>query len=88
MQQFLMILSLVQQLFPMVIAIVKQVEEAFPEGGQGAVKLAMVRSALETAFRSYTEAQVTFDKLWPTLKIMIDGAVAIYNATGKFKKSS
>ena len=88
MQTFLLVLTIINQLFPLVISIVKQVEEAFPQGGQGAVKAQMVRAQLEGAFKAYTDAKVTFDQLWPTLKVVIDGAVAIYNATGQFKKSS
>lgn len=81
MQMLIMILTIINQLFPLVIQIVKQVEESFPEGGQGAVKLQMVRSMLEGAFKSYTDAKVTFDQVWPTLKLIIDGAVALLNST-------
>lgn len=88
MQKLVMILTLVNQLFPLLIQTVKMVEQAFPQGGQGAAKLEMVRKALEDAFQTVTDVQVSFDQMWPTLKGMIDMAVKIYNLTGEFKKAS
>jgi hypothetical protein len=87
-QTIVAVLTLVSQLFPLLIQIVQQVEQAFPQGGNGANKLEMVRSGLESAFKNYTEAKVTFDQTWPTLKVFIDGAVKLYNSTGQFKKGS
>lgn len=88
MQMLIMVLTVINQLFPLVIQIVRQVEGEFPDGGKGALKLKAVRDTLEAAFKDYSDAKVTFDQLWPTLKVMVDSAVALYNATGKFKKAS
>jgi hypothetical protein len=85
MAQFIMIVQLVIQLFPQVLALVKAIEEAFPQGQLGASKLAMVRASLETTFQHLQGASVTFEQVWPTLEKMIAAAVALYKAKGDFK---
>lgn len=79
MAQFLAILSLINQLFPLVIQTVRTVEAAFPQSGIGATKLEMVRGMLEHAYSQTQTAETTFDKLWPMLSVMIGGIVKTAN---------
>lgn len=62
-----------------VIELVKIAEKLMPEGGKGAEKTAMVRSALEEIVGDVTE-------MWPNIQKLIDITVKLANAFGTFKK--
>jgi hypothetical protein len=76
-QTLIAIWTLVHSLMPMLISIVDQIEAAFPQSGQGSVKLEMVKGMMSTAFAAETQAKVTFDAVWPTLSAMVAGIVAL-----------
>lgn len=86
MQTLIAIWTLVNQLLPLVVQTVKAIEEAFPQGGQGQHKLAMIRAALEEAYKTVSDAHVTFDQVWPTLNAVIASIVTMKNASGEFRK--
>jgi hypothetical protein len=86
MANFLAIIRLVLTLTPAVIELVKAVEAALPQTGQGAQKLALVRSTLQAAFDVGDSAVATFDQVWPALDKTITAVVGTLNATGVFKK--
>jgi hypothetical protein len=77
MTQFLLILQLVNQLFPLLIQTVRAVEAAFPQSGQGAAKLDLVRSTLESSYATVTASTVAFESLWPTLSAVVAGLVKL-----------
>lgn len=87
-QTVILILTLVNQLFPLVIQLVKTAEQAMPQSGQGAAKLEMVRTTLEGAFKTYTDAKVTFDQVWGVIQPLVNTYVKVQNATGGFSKGS
>ena len=87
MAQFLAILTLINQLFPLVIQTVRTVEAAFPQSGAGPVKLEMVRGMLEHAYSQTQSAETTFDQLWPMLSVMIAGIVKTSNVVNSNKLS-
>jgi len=73
-------------LIPAVVAAVKAIEEALPEKGQGAEKLALVRQMIEQVFATVQGVSITFAELWPTVERLIAGFVALFNKLGQFRK--
>jgi hypothetical protein len=86
MEQFFNIMKVAMQLLPMMTEMIKTIEGAVPSNGQGAQKLEMVRSMLESAYGQAQGMSVQFSAIWPVLSSMIAGIVALYNSTGTFKK--
>jgi hypothetical protein len=82
MAKFFLILSLMNQGFPLIIGLIRSAEEAIPGQGAGEQKLAMVRSMLEAAFAVTGKAETTFAEVWPVFQSLVSGAVAALNATG------
>ena len=72
-------LMLVIKLIPVIIELLKTIEAAIPEQGQGAAKLAAVRQILELTDDSIKEA-------WPMVQGVIEVLVKTFNTTGVFKK--
>lgn len=75
MSQFLAIAKIILSLFPLVIQAVQALEAAFPQSGQGAVKLGLVKTTLESAYSIASDAEVEFEKIWPVLEKAIAGLV-------------
>ena len=71
-------LKLILNVLPLLIALIKSVETVFPEKGQGAVKLALVKEIL-------VSVDASVSAIWPTLETIIAGIVKALNATGIFK---
>ena len=70
---------LVIKLIPVIIELLKTIEAAIPEQGQGAAKLQAVRQILELTDSSIKEA-------WPMVQGVIEVLVKTFNTTGVFKK--
>lgn len=87
MKSFLAIVQLIATIFPIIVDTVKKVEEAFPQPGQGPAKLDMVKAMLSTAYNVMSEAEVSFEQLWPSIQNVVAVVVAMLNATGVFQKS-
>lgn len=86
MANFLAIVRLVLSLLPLLIDAVKAVEAAMPGVGQGAQKLAIIRSTLQAAFSVVDNTVATFDQVWPAMEKTVTAVVSTFNATGAFKK--
>lgn len=71
-------LKLILNLLPLLITLIKSVEIALPEKGQGAVKLALVKEIL-------ISVDTSVSAIWPTIETIIAGIVKALNATGVFK---
>jgi hypothetical protein len=82
--QFLVILKLVISILPLVIDAIKLVEKSIPGTGHGEAKLSATRTILESSYGFSTDAIVSFESIWPTLKKTISGLVSAFNATGVF----
>jgi len=67
------------QLLPSIITALKAIEEAIPQPGQGAAKLAALRAILE-GVSSQAAA------LWPAIEKTVGILVGLFNATGVFSK--
>ena len=72
-------LMLVIKLIPVIIELLKAIEAAIPEQGQGTAKLQTVRQILELTDSSIKEA-------WPMVQGVIEVLVKTFNTTGVFKK--
>ncbi len=72
-------LMLVIKLIPVIIELLKAIEAAIPEQGQGTAKLQAVRQILELTDNSIKEA-------WPMVQGVIEVLVKTFNTTGVFKK--
>ena len=72
-------LMLVIKLIPVIIELLKVIEAAIPEQGQGTAKLQAVRQILELTDSSIKEA-------WPMVQGVIEVLVKTFNTTGVFKK--
>jgi hypothetical protein len=72
-------LKLLISLLPTLISLVKTIEIALPEKGNGATKLAMVREIL-TALNDGVPAA------WPMIETTINAIVKAFNLTGKLGK--
>lgn len=65
-------------LLPAVVRAVKEIEALFPESGQGAMKLALIREAL-------TDVADHSETLWPLIEKLISAVVRIFNELGIFR---
>jgi hypothetical protein len=84
--KFLEAARLVLSLVPTLIAAVRAIEDALPDGGNGALKLEAVRGLLQSAYETATDQVQKFETVWPTLKRAIDVIVGLFNSVGLFKK--
>jgi hypothetical protein len=84
--QYIQILQLIITLLPLLVDVIKHVEELTPGRGKGEEKLAAVRTILESTYQVSTDAAVAFNTIWPALEKTISGLVAVLNATGTLKK--
>ena len=84
---FIAIVKLLIQLLPVVIEAIQAIEAAFPAGGQGQVKMELIKSTVQGAYSAATDATAAFDTLWTPLQSMISSVVGVFNSTGLFKKS-
>jgi len=71
--------KIVIQLIPLILQLVKAVEENIPEGGKGKDKLEFIQNVL-------TETYPQISNIWTTIEKVINSSVALFNATGVFKK--
>lgn len=85
---FLEIIKLVLSLFPLIIQVVQAIENAIPAGGNGAVKLDLIKTTLQSAYDASNKSYGQFESIWPVLQGMVNGVVTAFNATGIFKKSA
>jgi hypothetical protein len=69
------------KLLPAIIAAVKAIEDAFPQGTKGAEKLEAVRQILQTLDDSTVS-------LWPQIAATIAVLVTQFNVMGVFTKSA
>lgn len=88
MTKYLEILRALAALLPIVLQLVRQLEEALPTSGAGAAKLAQIKAILQQLFATLSGLTVTFDQVWPTVQALITGVVGAFNALGVFRKGA
>jgi len=84
--QFLAILKLIITILPFLIDAVKAIEDAIPGQGKGEMKLAAIRTVVESAYEATDEVLPKIESFWPVIQKTIAGLVSIFNASGIFKK--
>jgi len=84
--QFLAILKLIITILPFLIDAVKAIEDAIPGQGKGEMKLAAIRTVVESAYEATDEVLPKIESVWPVIQKTIAGLVSIFNASGIFKK--
>lgn len=73
---------LIISLLPLLIQVIKAVEEAIPGQGKGEAKLAAVRSMLEAASEAAGNTVDEFERLWPAIQRTIGALVDAFNKAG------
>lgn len=86
MTKFLNLFVLLSQLFPAVLTFIRELENAFPQSGQGAAKLQIIREMLEKAFAAVGDVGIKWVEIWPMLNALIERVIALANTLGVFKK--
>lgn len=79
---------LIIQLLPVLIQIMKQVEEAIPAQGAGEQKLAAVRGILESIYGLSGKGMAAFTEIWPVLENSASVLVEAFNNTGIFSRKA
>jgi hypothetical protein len=86
MQEFLSLISLINQMMPLILEAVETVEKMFPQGGQGTLKLELVKGYIQEAANATNAAIAQLPAFVNVLTPVISGIVALANSTGLFKK--
>jgi len=83
-------LLIVLKLLPLILSVVRSVEEAIPLPGQGRKKLDLVLDVLKTAYDGSNSlaAEFSWDKLVALVVPMVGKIVDLHNALGLFQKSA
>lgn len=74
-------LLIIMKLLPAIIAAVKALEEAIPDGGKGAEKLEAVRLIIEAVDEGVRA-------LWPQISAVVSVLVGLFHKTGVFAPKS
>lgn len=69
------------QLIPIIMEIVKKIEEIFPQSDIGAEKLQLLKEMLEASYSGISS-------IWPTIEFIVERFVKFANAKGVFIKNS
>jgi len=86
MQSIIAVVTTVAQLLPALIQFVTSLEAAIPQGGQGAVKLEILKSLLVNAYAVEKNLAASFEQIWPVVSGIVAKLVSTYNSLGIFKK--
>lgn len=86
MANFIATVKIILSLLPLILDAVKAIEAALPQSGQGAQKLALIRTTLQSAFDVAGNAVASFEQVWPALEKTIGAVVGLFNSAGVFKK--
>jgi hypothetical protein len=81
-------LLIVLKLLPLILSVVRSVEDAIPLPGQGRKKLDLVLDILKTAYEASGSlaAEFSWDKLVAIVVPMVGKIVDLHNALGLFQK--
>jgi hypothetical protein len=71
--------SIILQMIPAILEIIKSVEEQIPQSGKGNEKREYIKNVLTTVYPQVIE-------IWALVEKIINASVTLYNATGVFKK--
>lgn len=86
MSNFVTVSRIVIAITPALLDAVKAAETHIPFSGQGASKLAFVRTVLESVYEMTGDRAVDFEVIWSAAERVINFVVATYNRLGIFRK--
>ena len=75
--KYLTLLRLAFSMLPIIHTAVDQIEDMFPQGGNGAQKLAMVKNIIESAMNMSELGSNAFTTLWPMIASIVADIVAL-----------
>lgn len=78
--QYLIIVKALIELLPIVVQIIKMIEETIPDRNVGTQKLEIARTMIQSAYTTATTYTFAFDQLWPMLQPIINATVATVKA--------
>ena len=87
MEQLTAFLTLMRTLAPLLSQLIQTAETMLPAGGNGAVKLEMVRGWIDSAVKADTSLAPLVAVAWPLVSASISAMVAAYKASGAFASS-
>lgn len=73
-------LKLIIQVLPLLIDLIKTIENSIPESGAGKQKLQFIREFLQNVSPELLD-------IWPTIEKIISSVVSLFNTVGTFKKT-
>lgn len=88
MGSFVTIIKVALQLLPLIIEAIKAIEAAMPAGGNGAAKMEVIKTTVQSAMEVAKTTETTFEAVWPTISAMSSGVVSLFNAVGLFQKTT
>lgn len=83
----LTVIKLLLSIAPDLVALIKKLEELWPDGGLGKAKLAIIKEYMAGAWTVAEGILPDFEKVWTKVEAIISGIVSILNASGVFKKT-
>lgn len=75
--KYLEMIKLALALLPILYSAVDQIEDMFPQGGNGQQKLEMVKNIIQSAMTVSEFGVNGFNTVWPMLASMVGGIVAM-----------
>lgn len=72
-------IEIIIKLIPLIIKLIKVIEEELPDSGKGGEKLQYVKDVITIGYPAAQE-------IWGSLEKIVNTSVALFNATGIFKK--
>lgn len=84
--QFLTTVKTILALLPLLIQAIQTIESLVPSSSTGAVKLEAVKGIVQSSYNAATDVTSKFEEIWPAISGTVSSLVALFNATGIFKK--
>ena len=81
MAQIIAILTLINQLLPLIRQSVAALEDLFPQAGTGAAKKALLNGILDSAVAGSATLQTTLAAAAPAISLVIDAVAALHKST-------
>lgn len=78
--------GIIPMVWPLLVNLVREIEAAVPEPGQGATKLAAVKAFLVGLLAKIGLTELLIQRVWPALEAVVSGLVGVYNTIGVFRK--
>jgi hypothetical protein len=83
----LTVIKLLLSIAPDLVALIKKLEELWPDGGLGKAKLSIIKEYMAGAWTVAEGVLPDFEKVWNKVETIISGVISILNTAGIFKKT-